>query len=77
MSSLVGVVALYEVKPGIHVHVVLGRHACRVMGRHLLEARVRPTLEVLMVDSPAQRRREHDPKSGLPRSRSATGRHES
>ena len=34
-------------------------------GGHLLEAHVRPTLEVLLTESPAHLRRRHDPESGL------------
>jgi len=35
------------------------------VGGHLLEARVRPTLEVLVVDSPSYLRRQCDPASGI------------
>ena len=35
------------------------------VGGHLLEARVRPTLEVLLTESPAYLRRECDPQSGI------------
>ena len=33
--------------------------------RFAVEARVRPTLEVILTESPAHLRREHDPESGL------------
>lgn len=35
------------------------------VGGHLLEGRVRPTLEVIVTESPAHLRRVHDPKVGL------------
>jgi len=34
-------------------------------GGHLVEAVVRPTLEVILVESPQHLRRRHDPESGL------------
>lgn len=63
--SLVGDVALDGGKPKLHIHVVLGRRDGSTVGGHLLEAWVRPTLEVVLVDSPGYLRRERDPVSGL------------
>lgn len=64
--SLVGDVALTEKnEPKIHAHVVVGRSDGSTRGGHLLEARVRPTLEVVLVESPRHLHRKHDPKSGL------------
>lgn len=63
--SLTGDVALDAAKPKIHAHVVLGRRDGSTLGGHLLQARVRPTLELLLIDSPGYLRREHDPVSGL------------
>jgi predicted DNA-binding protein with PD1-like motif len=63
--SLIGDVALKDGKPALHAHVVLGRADGTVVGGHLLEARVWPTLEVILVESPAHLRRRHDPASGL------------
>ena len=56
-------------RPGVLV-VALGAfidagHIQSVLGGHLLEARVRPTLELTLVESPAHLRRKHDPESGL------------
>ena len=64
--SLLGDVALDRGKPKLHIHVVLGRRDASALGGHLLEAWVRPTLEVLLVDSPGYLKRECDPVSGLP-----------
>jgi predicted DNA-binding protein with PD1-like motif len=61
----VGDIALDGSKPKIHAHVVLGRRDGSTVGEHLLEARVRPTLEVMIVDSPAYLRRVCDPDSGI------------
>lgn len=63
--SLVGDVALDGGRPRLHAHVVLGRRDGSTLGGHLLEARVRPTLEVLLIDSPAHLRRVRDAESGL------------
>ena len=63
--SLVGDIALDEGKPKLHAHVVLGRRDTSACGGHLLEARVRPTLEVLLTDAPAYLARAFDAASGL------------
>jgi uncharacterized protein len=63
--SLIGDIALDGAKAKIHAHVVLGRRDATALGGHLLEARVRPTLEVLLVESPGYLRRTCDPVSGL------------
>ena len=63
--ALVGDIALQDGRPKLHAHVVLGRRDGSACGGHLLEARVRPTLEVIVTESPAHLRREHDPASGL------------
>jgi uncharacterized protein len=63
--SLVGDIALDGRQPKIHAHAVLGRRDGSTVGGHLIEARVRPTLEVLLVESPAHLRRVHDANSGI------------
>lgn len=63
--SLLGDIALDGDKPKVHAHVVLGRRDGTTRGGHLLEAIVRPTLEVLLIESPGHLRRQHDPVSGL------------
>jgi uncharacterized protein len=63
--SLLGDIALQDGKPKLHAHVVLGRRDGSACGGHLLEARVRPTLEVIITETPAHLRRRHDPASGL------------
>lgn len=64
--SLNGDVALGpDGEPKVHAHTVLGRRDGSTVGGHLLEARVRPTLEVLLVESPGHLRKRFDPDSGL------------
>ena len=64
--SLVGDVALDpDEKPVVHVHAVLGKRDGATVGGHLLEGHVRPTLEVMLEESPAHLRKRHDPETGL------------
>ena len=64
--SLVGDVTLTEKgEPKIHAHVVLGRSDGSTRGGHLVEAHVRPTLEVMLIESPHHLCRKHDAQSGL------------
>ena len=63
--SLVGDITRQGARHKLHAHVVLGRRDASVRGGHLLSARVRPTLEVLLTDSPAYLKRRFDPESGL------------
>ena len=65
--ALVGDVAFSEKekKPKIHAHVVLGKRDGTAHGGHLMEARVRPTLEVVLTESSGTLARRHDPQSGL------------
>jgi predicted DNA-binding protein with PD1-like motif len=63
--SLVGDVALDGGQPKIHAHVVVGKRDGSAHGGHLLDARVRPTLEVMLVESSARLSRVFDPASGL------------
>lgn len=52
-------------EPVLHVHVVLGRRDGNALAGHLGSARVRPTLEVVITESPAHLRRVCDRESGL------------
>jgi predicted DNA-binding protein with PD1-like motif len=63
--SLVGDVALADEQPQIHAHVVVAKRDGTAHGGHLLRAYVRPTLELVLVESPAFLRREYDPATGL------------
>lgn len=63
--SLIGDIALKGTAPKVHAHVVLGKRDGSAHGGHLLQAYVRPTLEVVLVDSPVHLCRVHDEQSGL------------
>jgi predicted DNA-binding protein with PD1-like motif len=64
--SFAGDVAIDREEPKVHAHVVLGKRDGTAHGGHLLEAHVRPTLEITLVETPAHLRRIYDPKSKLP-----------
>jgi predicted DNA-binding protein with PD1-like motif len=63
--SLIGDIALDGEAPKVHAHVVVGLADGAARGGHLLEARVWPTLEVILVESPRFLRKRHDPETGL------------
>jgi len=64
--SLIGDVALDpDGSPKVHAHVVLGRRDGSALGGHLMEAHVRPTLEVTLTETPRHLHRRHDSQSGL------------
>lgn len=56
-------------KPGggvqVHVHTVLGKADGTAHGGHLLSAKVHPTLEVIITESPAHLNRKKDEETGL------------
>lgn len=63
--SLLGDVTLEENHPKVHAHVVIGKSDATAHGGHLVEGLVRPTLEVVLTESPVHLRRRFDPGSGL------------
>jgi predicted DNA-binding protein with PD1-like motif len=64
--SLLGDVAIgLDGKPSLHPHVVVSRSDGTAMGGHLLEAHVRPTLEVVLTESPRHLHKRKDEESGL------------
>ena len=63
--SLIGDVAVAEQGPTLHLHAVLGKADGSVVGGHLLEAHVRPTLEIIMIQPPSYLRKRKDPETGL------------
>jgi uncharacterized protein len=52
-------------EPALHIHLVLGKRDGSAVAGHLKRAHVRPTLEVVITESPAHLQRRHDPESGL------------
>jgi uncharacterized protein len=63
--SLLGDIARGDDGPTVHAHVVVGTATGEARGGHLLEGRVRPTLEVLVTEEPGHLRRRFAPKFGI------------
>ena len=63
--SLVGDIARQDGKPKIHAHVVIGKRDGTAHGGHLLDARVWPTLELVLTETARPLARVSDRESGL------------
>ena len=63
--SLIGDMTVDGDKPKVYAHVVLAKSDASAHGGHLVSARVRPTLEVVLTESPRHLHRRLDPVSGL------------
>ncbi len=64
--SLVGNVSTENGEAKVHAHLVVGKRNGQALGGHLLQAYVRPTVEVMLVETPAHLRRVFDREAGLP-----------
>ena len=65
LLSLIGDIALRDGEPQVHAHVVVGRSDGTAHGGHLLEARVHPTCELVLTESPVRLQKKFDSKSGI------------
>lgn len=66
VATMLGDIAVDEEgQPALHVHLVLGRRDGSAVAGHLLEATVRPTLEVVITETPAHLHRRKDAATGL------------
>ena len=65
LLSLIGDIAEGQDGPILHMHVVLGFSDGTTRGGHLLEARVFPTLEAIVTETPAQLRKVLRPDIGI------------
>jgi uncharacterized protein len=65
LLSLIGDVALLDGEPVVHAHAVIGKRDGTAHGGHLIEARIRPTCEVVLTESPARLQKFVDPESGI------------
>lgn len=63
---LAGDISLYEDQPKIHAHVVVGKSDGSTRGGHLLKAVVRPTLEIILTESPGWLCRQMDEEMEIP-----------
>jgi uncharacterized protein len=64
--SLIGNLTTYDGAPRLHAHVTVARSDGTTRGGHLLEGRVRPTLEITVEELPIRVHRSLDAASGLP-----------
>ena len=66
VASLVGDIAVApDGQSSVHVHAVLGRRNGTAMAGHLEEGHVRPTLEIIVTESPTHLCKVKDEESGL------------
>lgn len=65
LLSLIGDVALKDGEPVVHAHAVIGKRDGTAHGGHLLNARIRPTCEVVLTESPVHLQKFIDADSGL------------
>jgi len=63
--SLVGDITLENGKPKVHAHVTVSKADATAHGGHLVEGQVRPTLEIILTETPAHLQRRFDPETGL------------
>jgi uncharacterized protein len=63
--SLIGDITLNGDKPQIHAHAVVGRSDATTRGGHLIKGIVNPTLEVILIESPAHLNRKYNPAAGV------------
>lgn len=67
VMSLLGNISLGpDDNPKVHGHIVVGKADGTAHGGHLLEAVVRPTLELFLIESPTELRRKMNVEVGLP-----------
>jgi predicted DNA-binding protein with PD1-like motif len=60
-----GDIALYQGKPVVHTHMVVGSPDGTTRGGHVLEAHVSPTLEVMVAEDPVTMQKRFDPATDL------------
>jgi predicted DNA-binding protein with PD1-like motif len=58
VASLIGNITYNKGEPFMHAHVVLGKQDGAAVGGHLVEAHVRPTLELFLTELPETLERE-------------------
>jgi predicted DNA-binding protein with PD1-like motif len=66
VMSLIGNITIFDGKPKLHAHVVVGKRDITAHGGHLVEGYVRPTLEVSLTAFDKVVVRKTDPATGLP-----------
>lgn len=66
VASLIGDIGVEDKEePAVHIHLVLGKRDGSAVAGHLLGAKARPTLELVVTESAPHLCRRKDPESGL------------
>jgi uncharacterized protein len=65
LLSLIGDVALKDGEPVVHAHAVVGKKDGTAHGGHLFQAYIRPTCEVVLIESPVHLQKFIDPEAGI------------
>ena len=65
VAAMIGDFALYEGKPTLHTHIVVGHRDGTVEGGHVIEGIVCPTLEVFVTVDPVLLQRKYNPATDL------------
>jgi uncharacterized protein len=65
VASMVGNIGIYEGKPAIHTHAVLGFPDGTARAGHVVDMTVRPTLEVMVTVDPKAMQRQFNPETNL------------
>jgi uncharacterized protein len=66
VASLIGDIAQAPSgEPSLHIHLVVGKRDGSAAAGHLGDGHVRPTLELVVVESPTFLRKKKDPETGL------------
>jgi predicted DNA-binding protein with PD1-like motif len=60
-----GDIALYEGKPVVHTHMVVGNPDGTTRAGHILDAYISPTLEVMVIVDPIAMKKRFDPETDL------------
>jgi uncharacterized protein len=63
--SMIGDIAVFEGKPVVHTHAVLGKSDGSTVGGHVFELNVNPTLEVFVTVDSTPLRKKSDTTSGM------------
>jgi predicted DNA-binding protein with PD1-like motif len=65
VATLAGDVAVQDGEPKVHAHLVVGDRRGQAHAGHLRAGHVRPTLEVVLTETPADLRKSVDAETGL------------
>ncbi|RXS98112.1 DUF296 domain-containing protein [Silvibacterium dinghuense] len=65
VASMSGDIAIYQGRPAVHAHAVLGMLDGSTRAGHVVEMQVRPTLEVMVTVDPAGMQKRFDPETDL------------